>query len=258
MKTIPKKIYYCWFGRGKKPDLIKKCIESWKQNCYNYEIIEINEDNFDVNFCKYSEEAYKAKKWAFVSDIARIKVIYENGGIYLDTDVELRNNLDDLLEYEAWFAQDDIRYINTGLGFGAKKNNELLKQILYNRMNREYDMTICNTIDTPIIFKYLNCKQSKNSRCINNTYIIGMLEYPNYAKHWEGNSWKDESDKEFQNKRRNKLWKLKCFLRNPKLVNWLERDGETRISKIYIFISYDLLDNGLVYFIKRLLRKNEK
>ena len=159
MKTIPKKIYYCWFGRGEKPDLIKKCIETWKQNCYDYEIIEINEDNFDVNFCKYSEEACKAKKWAFVSDIARIKVIYENGGIYLDTDVELRNNLDDLLEYEAWFAQDDIRYINTGLGFGAKKNNELLKQILYNRMNREYDMTICNTIDTPIIFKYLNCKQ---------------------------------------------------------------------------------------------------
>ena len=159
MDTIPKRIYYCWFGNGEKSNLIKSCIATWKKYCHDYEIIEINEKNFDVNFCQYSKDAYNEKKWAFVSDIARIKVIYENGGIYLDTDVELHKNIDELLKYDAWFAQDDIRYINTGLGFGAKKDNELLKQILDARVNRKYDMTICNTVDTPIIFKYLNCKQ---------------------------------------------------------------------------------------------------
>ncbi|MBS5431255.1 MAG: hypothetical protein KHX75_09285 [Lachnospiraceae bacterium] len=252
---IPKIIHYCWFGRGKKSDLILKCIDSWKKYCPDYEIIEWNEDNFDVDFCDYSRDAYQAKKWAFVSDIVRLKVLYDNGGIYLDTDVELHSNFDDLLQYDAWFAQDDIRYINTGLGFGAVKGNELIGVILSKRLRRKYDMVICNAVDTPIIRQYLGCKQSRESQCLRNIYIVGMNDYSKYAKHWEGNSWKDEDDRAFQNHRRNRFWKLKCWLRNPNLINWLERNGETALSKTYIFFAYDFLDNGLYYFIKRIWSK---
>lgn len=252
---IPKVIHYCWFGENEKSELIKRCIESWKKYCPDYQIIEWNEENFDVNACEYTKQAYQAKKWAFVSDFARLQVVFEHGGIYLDTDVELQGNLDKVLEYDAWFAQDDIRYINTGLGFGGCKGNELIAIMLKKRALRVFDMTICNAIDTPIIREYLGCKQSRESQCIKNTYIVGMNEYPTYGKHWEGNSWKDETDRQFQIKRRKKGWKIKCFLRNPTVINWLERKGETKISKLYVFCVYDLIDNGLMYFAKRIFNR---
>lgn len=252
---IPKVIHYCWFGRNEKSDLIKSCIESWQKYCPEYQIIEWNENNFDVNTCEYTREAYLARKWAFVSDYARLKIIFENGGIYLDTDVELKKGLDNCLNYHAWFAQDDIRYINTGLGFGACKGNLLLKKMLDIRSARSFDMTICNAIDTPIIKEYLGYKQSRQSQIIKNTLLIGMNEYSAYAKHWEGNSWKDEASREFQKERREKGWKLKRFLRNPNVMNWLERNGETKISKLYVFLTYDLLDNGPIYFLKRIWKR---
>ncbi|WP_173553372.1 glycosyltransferase family 32 protein [Sharpea azabuensis] len=255
---IPKVIHYCWFGRNEKSDLIKRCIESWKKYCPEYQIIEWNEDNFDVNTCEYTRKAYFAKKWAFVSDYARLKIIFENGGIYLDTDVELKQGLDSCLNYGAWFAQDDIRYINTGLGFGACKGNFLLKKMLDIRSSRSFDMTICNVIDTPIIKEYLDYKQSRQSQIIKNTLLIGMNDYSAYAKHWEGNSWKDEESKQFQIRRRGKNWKFKRFLRNPELMNWLERNGETKFSKLYVFLTYDLLDNGLAYFLKRVWKRQNR
>ena len=91
---IPKKIHYCWFGRGEKPKLARKCIESWKRYCPDFEIIEWNEDNFDVTKYAYSKYCFDNKKWAFLSDFVRLIVIYENGGIYFDTDVEVIKSLD--------------------------------------------------------------------------------------------------------------------------------------------------------------------
>ena len=254
---IPKVIHYCWFGGNEKTLLILRCIESWKRYCPDYRIIEWNENNYNINACEYTREAYNAGKWAFVSDYARIEILYLYGGIYLDTDVELHSSLDDLLQYDAWFAQDDIRYVNTGLGFGACQKNDLLRRILLERSTKLFDMTICNKIDTPIIKKYLGLKQSRKSQCIRNIYIIGMNEYSNFGKHWEGNSWKEEADRQFQAKRRTKMWKVKVLLRNPTVINWLERKGETRISKIYIFFVYDLMDNGIIYFIKRKFKRKE-
>ena len=102
--SIPKVIHYCWFGRGPKSGLILKCIDSWKRFCPDYEIVEWNEENFDVNFCPYAAKAYKQKRYAFLSDTARLKIVFENGEIYLDTDVELLRNLDDLLDCDAWFG----------------------------------------------------------------------------------------------------------------------------------------------------------
>ena len=87
---IPKTIHYCWFSCNPKPKLAEKCIKSWKKHCPDYEIIEWNEDNFDLSTAPlYVRQAYEAKKWAFVTDYVRLKLVYDYGGIYMDTDVEL-------------------------------------------------------------------------------------------------------------------------------------------------------------------------
>lgn len=162
-KKIPKIINYCWFGKNEKPDIIKKCINSWKKYCPDYEIIEWNESNFDIKINDYVKEAYEQKRYAFVSDFARLWIIYNNGGIYLDTDVELIKNIDDLIEYDAFFSSEDNVYINTGLGFGSVKENELLKMLMddYNEIkfikdDGTIDKTTCPVRNTKIIKKYMN------------------------------------------------------------------------------------------------------
>lgn len=184
-----------------------------------------------------------------------MKVIYDQGGIYLDTDVELKNGLDELLQYDAWFAQDDIRWINTGLGFGACRGNELLKRIIVQREKREFDMTVCTSIDTPIIREYLGLKQSRDSQYSMNILIVGMMDYGHYARHHANLSWKEPEQYSLEKQREGRNWKLKCFLRNPDLINFLEKNGENHLSKAYVFFAYDFLDNGLIYFVKRLVNK---
>lgn len=112
---IPKKIHYCWFGGNPLPELAQKCIASWKKYCPDYEIIEWNESNFDLNCCDYVKEAYQAKKWAFVSDVARLYALVNYGGIYMDTDVEVLKPLDDILGYEAVSGFEAVDAIPTGL-----------------------------------------------------------------------------------------------------------------------------------------------
>ena len=124
--SIPKVIHYCWFGKGEMPKLAKKCIKSWEKYCPGFEIICHNEDNFDLSQNRYMCEAYEAGKWAFVSDFARLKIIYDNGGIYLDTDVELIKPIDDLLEGKGFMGFDEKGIVATGLGFGAEKGNEII------------------------------------------------------------------------------------------------------------------------------------
>ena len=128
--SIPKVIYYCWFGKGDLPKLAKKCIKSWKKYCPGYEIVCINEENFDISQNKYAEEAYEARKWAFVSDFARLKVLYDNGGIYFDTDVELIKPIDNLIEEIGYMGFDDNGVVSTGLGFACEKGNELIGALL--------------------------------------------------------------------------------------------------------------------------------
>lgn len=127
--SIPKKIHYCWFGKNPLPKSVLKCIASWKQYCPDYEIIQWNETNFDVNAIRYTKQAYAEKKWAFVSDYARLKIIYENGGIYLDTDVELVKSLDLLLDYEGFMGFQDSNTVATGLGFGAITGHPVIQSL---------------------------------------------------------------------------------------------------------------------------------
>ncbi|HFI0315167.1 TPA: glycosyltransferase family 32 protein [Streptococcus suis] len=123
---IPKKIHYCWFGGNPLPESVKKCKESWKKFCPDYEIIEWNESNYNVHKMPFISDAYTAKKYAFVSDYARLDIIYNEGGIYLDTDVELIRPLDALLSHSAFMGMELIGEVNTGLGFGAEKYHRFI------------------------------------------------------------------------------------------------------------------------------------
>lgn len=127
---IPKVIHYCWFGGKELPPLGEHCISSWKKYCPDYEIVEWNESNYDCFCTDYVREAYEAGKWAFVSDYARLDIIYRHGGIYLDIDVELLKNLDSMLDCACFLATETTNMIATGLGFGAEKGNKNIKLML--------------------------------------------------------------------------------------------------------------------------------
>ena len=101
---IPKKIHYCWFGGKPLPKAAQKCIDSWKKNFPDYEIIRWDESNYDVQKIEYIAQAYQAKKYAFVSDYARFDILYHEGGIYFDTDVEVLRSFEDVLAYGAFFG----------------------------------------------------------------------------------------------------------------------------------------------------------
>jgi glycosyltransferase involved in cell wall biosynthesis/GT2 family glycosyltransferase len=150
---IPKKIHYCWFGGNPLPESAKRCIDSWKKFCPDYEIIEWNESNVDFNEHSFTREAYKSKKWAFISDYIRYKVIYENGGLYLDVDVEVVRKLDDLRMYKAFMGFEGREYVATGLGFGAIKGNETIKAIIdiYDGISFNAHKDKLSAIATPVV-----------------------------------------------------------------------------------------------------------
>lgn len=140
---IPKIIHYCWFGRGEKPKLAQKCIASWKKYCPDYKIIEWNEDNFDINQNGYTRMCYEQKKYAFLSDYARLVVVAEHGGIYFDTDVEVISSLDGLLKHNAYFGFETNEYVNSGQGFGSVAHGTVIEAML-----AEYAPLLDGTADT--------------------------------------------------------------------------------------------------------------
>lgn len=126
---INKCIHYCWFGKGEKPEIVNKCINSWRKILSDYEIIEWNEENFDINCNKYVKQAYESKKYAFVSDYVRLYALYNYGGIYLDTDVEVFKSFDELLDNESIWGFEQENYIATST-IGAKKGNKIIGEFL--------------------------------------------------------------------------------------------------------------------------------
>ena len=138
---IPKTIHYVWVGHNPKSKVIQECIATWKEKLPDYKFIEWNEDNFDMHENKYIEQAYKAKKWAFVSDYIRAKAIYEQGGIYLDTDVRVIDSLTPLIDNKAFIGFENNNYLSAAI-FGAEKGHPFMQDILdyYKDRNFEYDV----------------------------------------------------------------------------------------------------------------------
>lgn len=176
---IPKVINYCWFGGKEKTNEVKRCIDSWKKYCPDYKIVEWNEKNYDVNKNNYVKYTFQNKKWAFLSDYVRLDVIYENGGIYLDTDVELLKPLDKLLECNGYIGMEQIGTINTGQGFGAikghpfiKENKEYYENCEVCDENGNFNRVICVNVTTDILLK----KGLISENIIQNIY--DMMVYP--------------------------------------------------------------------------------
>ncbi len=139
---IPKKIHYCWFGSNKIPDKTLDYIKSWKSKCPDYEFILWNEDNFDINMNAFVREAYDAKKWAFVSDVARLYALKQQGGIYLDTDIELVDNFDNFLDSKAFIGTERLKklgdaQLSTAV-IGSCKQGVWVTQMLQSYQNRSF------------------------------------------------------------------------------------------------------------------------
>lgn len=214
--SIPKVIHYCWFGGSALSETAERCLESWRRFCPDYEIIRWDETNYDVHKIPYISEAYEAKKWAFVSDYARLDVVYSHGGIYLDTDVELVRKLDELLEYQAFFAlEKDNCQINSGLGFGAQKNNTTLKSLMeiyhtvsFVKADGSYNLTACPVYATNYFtqFGFLrrDCLQEIGGSVILPSEYFCPMDYKTgivtltkntFGVHLYEASWFSESDK---------------------------------------------------------------
>ena len=267
---IPKVIHYCWFGRGEKSDIIKKCIDSWKKYAPDYKIIEWNEDNFDVNFCKRSEQAYNQKKWAFVADVARLKILYDYGGIYLDTDVELLRPLDDFFAnniegMDSFFCFLNERFIGTGLGFGSVSQSACVKYLLDNYLNMEFDFTnglfnrVCTQIETEALEDYYD-KFERNDYTQNfgtEVIFLSTSSWSSYLVHYGTGTWVEGGrDNTLKLKRDNKLgYKIRHVIRNPKIFKFIRQKFGYKSTYIYEFITYDLFDMGFLYFFKRQLKK---
>ena len=150
---IPPKIHYCWLGSGTMPELAIKCIDSWKRFCPDFEIVLWNENNYDFTKNKYMKQALDAKKWGFVPDYARLDIIYQHGGIYLDTDVEVIKSLTPLLDNHFFAGLQSSGEVNLGQGFGAEPGHPLLKDFMDDYDNYSFydEQGKINLTPSPII-----------------------------------------------------------------------------------------------------------
>lgn len=212
---IPKVIHYCWFGGKPLPKSALKCIESWKRYFPDYKIKEWNETNYDISKIEYIKQAYQEKKYAFVSDYARFDILYHEGGIYFDTDVEVVRSFDDILAQGAFMGFEEdatlkkCGQVNPGLGMGVEPQNSLYKDILdyYRKQSFYRDDGAINT--ETVVTKITHVLQHYGLRNIEGIqWINGIGIYPKeyfnpkdsssgrinktkntHSVHWYSSSW---------------------------------------------------------------------
>lgn len=168
-EMIPRKIHYCWFGHGEKSKLAQKCIASWKKFCPDYEFIEWNEDNFDIHCCPYVEEAYENKRFAFVTDYVRLYAMYTQGGIYMDTDVEVIRSLDEFLSCKAFSGFESTQYVPTGI-MASEKGTPIIRELMEDYNDRHF-INEDGTLDTTT-----NCTSITNIMLRHGLRLDGQLQ----------------------------------------------------------------------------------
>ena len=238
---IPKIIHYCWFGGNPKPKLAENCIKSWKKYCWGYKIVEWNERNYDLSQAPlYVRQAYEAKKWAFVTDYVRLQVVYEQGGIYMDTDVELLKKPDELLRHNAFFGFENGKHIATGLGFGAVQGCGILKDLMedYQELpfileDGTYNLTPCPVLNLPAFLKY-GLQQDNSLQILEGDILILPRDYLSpvgngpegmgitentVSIHWFSGSW---CSAEEQQEREN----FYRWMKNKSVLEFLSRTGK--------------------------------
>lgn len=260
---IPKTIHYCWFGRGKKPEIFEKCLQSWKKFAPDYEIVEWNEDNFDVSRFPFAQEAYDCKKYAFVSDIVRLSIIYEHGGVYLDTDVELIASIDNFLEDDCFLFFQNVVQIATGLGFGAIQRNPIIGKMLDDYVNRHFSIEKMASVTCPKL-NTLVLTQEVPTLIINNTtqYVNGIhcyssQVYDSCAVHHDQFSWMNEEHRKalrYARKTPPNRKILKHF-RNPRIFDWFDRHQLLILKRLYLFAVYDFVEYGAIYWCYKVTQR---
>lgn len=148
---MKKVIHYCWFGEKPLPKLAKKCIKSWKKFLPDYEIMKWNENNFDINITTFSKKAYEEKKWAFVSDVARIYALKEYGGIYFDTDMIVHKDINEILESEAFAGWESDLHVAVGVLGAREKDNELINKLWEFYCKNEFSVENMYSLSIPVI-----------------------------------------------------------------------------------------------------------
>ena len=158
---IPKIIHYCWFGGAPKPKSVLRCIDSWKKYCPDFEIREWTEKDFDITQNEYTRQAYEAKAWGFVPDYIRLWIIYNYGGIYLDTDVQVIRDLSPLCEHPAFAGFENATQVNCGQGFGAEAGNPIIEShmkmyddLQFLRDDGSYNTTPSPSYTTQVLREY--------------------------------------------------------------------------------------------------------
>lgn len=184
---IPKIIHYCWFGGRELPDEYRKYMQSWEKYMPDYEIKRWDESNYDVHCIPFSSEAYGVGKFAYVSDYARLKIMYEHGGVYFDTDVEVVRPLDDILakggfmgfEKDTNKASEEILNVNPGLGFAVEPNNPIIREALDFYESHHY-IYPDGRLEQITIVKIMTdiLKRHGMDRCDVPTEIEGIAIYP--------------------------------------------------------------------------------
>lgn len=241
------------------PKLAHKCIKSWKKYCPDYEIIEWNEDNYDLSSAPlYVRQAYEAKKWAFVTDYVRLHVVYEHGGIYLDTDVELVKRLEPLLCHQAYFGFEDGMHIATGLGFGAIKGAPILQELMddyqdipFIKSEGSYDLRPCPRRNTEAFLRHGlrqdNSKQVLDGKILilPSVYLCPISYFTGERKrslktvsiHWFSASWQTEDQREKTKQMAKEMKRLRWrgkvsdYMHTPQRTA-LKLLGESRYGKL--------------------------
>ena len=206
---IPRIIHYCWFGRGEKPALAKKCIASWGKKCPDFEIREWNEDNCDYLAMPFMAEAYQAKKYAFVSDVMRLIVLEQYGGVYFDTDVEVVKDISPLLGDEGFIGFENDQFVASGLVLAAAPHHPVIqamideyKKLHFANPDGSFNSVGCPHVNTVVMERFGLVRNGKEQ------VVSGIHVYPedffnpmdsttgklrktknSYSIHWYSMSW---------------------------------------------------------------------
>lgn len=221
---INKKIHYVWMGKGQKSELILNCIESWKKHLSDFEIIEWNEENFDIESNRYVKEAYDNKKWAFVSDYVRLYALYNFGGIYLDTDMEILKPIDKFLMHGAFSGFESVEYIPTGL-MGAEVMHPWIRDLLQYYDNKSF-LNKDGTLDLrPNVINITSLTVEKYGLVLSNKYQKLKNDLHIYPKEFFCPSDYGDNNREKQNKITKNSYSIHHYN-----GSWLTKSGKIKVS----------------------------
>ncbi|QNS40625.1 glycosyl transferase [Chryseobacterium manosquense] len=258
---IPKKIHYCWFGGKEKPESVKRCIRSWETHLPDYKIVEWNESNFNTSCCEFSKQAAQKEKLAFVSDVARIFALQKEGGIYFDTDVEVKNNFDEFLENPFFIGMETAENLCTAV-IGSEQNHPFLQKIL----DHYFSLTVFKEItNNQIITNLLNegykFTPKDDFHNINNEIFVYpshffSLDIPkNYSVHYFIGTWHEAKENPYK-EHLQLLYHTKELIKIPNA----KRELNNIINNQKLLSEDDILDlvpfkNILHYSLKKLKSK---